>query len=103
LRAARHAARIAPHAPHDAAFDRQHRCVAERDHQAAGFDEPLNLCQTTPTDAACDVVRFRGRSMARRPRRLFERHRTPSLRYALDLLREFEIDMSVQQHIDLFP
>src|SRR5581483_321003 len=53
-RRARHAAGRPANAANDPAFEREHRSAAERDHDAAALDEPLNFRQTLPSDPAGD-------------------------------------------------
>ena len=66
------------------------------DEQSAAFDKFLQLRQSRPADPASDVVRFGRRTEGRELRRFLERHRSPGARDALDLLRQFEVDVSVQ-------
>src|SRR4029077_52323 len=101
LRAARNPARIASDPADDAAFNREHGAAAQGYEQAALFHKTLNLRQAFPANPARDVVRLRRRAETGKLRSLLEGHRPPGFRDALNLLREFQIDVAVQQYIEL--
>ena len=66
---------------HQSTFQRQHRSATQGYHQAA-------------------IMRLRGSTEAWRHRCFLERHWRPRLRQAFNLLGQFQIDMSIKQHID---
>src|SRR6202041_1119574 len=63
--------------------------------------EVLNLREAFVADSSGDVVGFRGRAETWSLWCFFERHGRPGFRQALDLLRQLEIDVSVEQDVDL--
>jgi hypothetical protein len=73
---------------------------AEGREDAAGFDEALELAEAGPADAAGDVVRGGGDAVAGIFRRGGEGHRTGDRLDAVDLGREIEIDVAVDDHVD---
>src|SRR5258708_17068092 len=91
-RATRFAAGIAADSAHESGFEREHGAAAERDQQAAAFDEILNLHKTLIANAAGDVVGFGGHTEVGRLRRFFEGHPAPALGNALDLFVGLGID-----------
>jgi len=64
------------------------------------FDEILNLRKTLIANAAGDVVGFGGHTEVGSLRRFFEGHRAPALWDPLDLFREFEIDVPIEEDVD---
>src|SRR5207302_10487006 len=93
--AARNASRRAPYEARQPTLERQHAAAAQGDHQAAIFDESLNLRQALIADASGDVVGFSPRPETGRLRRFLEWHRRPASGQPLDLLGEFETDMAI--------
>src|SRR4029077_4757738 len=98
--AARNASRRAPHEAYQPTLEREHAAAAQRDHQAAVFDESLNLRQALIADTPGDVVGFSRRPETGSLHRFLEWHRRPGSGQPLDLLSEFEIDMSIKKNID---
>ena len=77
------------------------RSAAQSHKQSAVLDKVLNLGEAFPSNAASDVVRFRGRAEARRLRRLFEGHRAPGFGQTLNLFGKFEIHVAVEQNVHM--
>src|SRR6186713_3476561 len=80
LRAPWHTARFTPNPTNDAALEWQHRAAAQRDHQTAAIDKPLNLRETRVANATGDVVRLSRRTETWCRSRLLERHWPPRFR-----------------------
>src|ERR1700680_3970919 len=99
LRAARHAAGLAPNAAHHTALERQHGAAAERDQQTSRIDESLQLGKSAPADTPGDVVGLRRRPETRSRAGLLERHRAPRLGDPLNLLGKLQIDVAVKQNV----
>src|SRR6267143_4341941 len=99
LRAARHAAGLAPDAAHHADLERQPGAAAERNQQTSRIDESLQLDQSAPADTPGDIVGLRRRAETRSRAALLERHRPPRPGDSLYLLGELQIDVAVQQDV----
>jgi len=100
LRATRFTAGIAADSAHESGFEREHGAAAERDQQAAAFDEILNLRKTLIANAAVMSSDSAGIPKLGVSGVFLKAHRAPALGNAWICSASSRIDVPIEQDVN---